>query len=663
MRFVRPALLVAIFIAPLFAYAQGTPVLSQPFPAQTLAPGGAAVMLDVRNYITVPGVTGTKFAKFDTVFGPFSVQLRDDAAPRHVANFLAYVQTRAYDTSFIHRSASLEGGPVSIVQGGGYTPPIPPVTIPKLAPIALEYNLPNARGTLAAARTTDVNSATSEWYFNVRDNSTILGTSNGGGYSVFGSVLGGGMTVVDQIAALPRFNGGGAFGEIPLRNFSSGDVAVANLVSINSVREATLFPTGGGTSVIDLSMQNSAPNVVSVLLSGSSLTLTPVGSGNATVTVRATDVHGAAAEGSFTVRVAGGAPVFQSQPISQTIAASSTLVLSAPATAAGSYQWKRNGADVPGATSATLVVKSVTAADAGAYVVSVANDLATITSEPANVSVVTTTNPGRLINLSILTPLAAGETMTMGTVLGGSGTSGTKPVLARAAGPSLSQLGVTGFLPDPTMTLISSGTTVASNNDWGGNAALSAAFTEAGAFAYTSAASRDAAIFQPGLAPGNYTVQVSDTGTGTGTVIAELYDSSGAAQTATTPRLINVSVLKQISASGLTAGFVVGGSTAKGVLIRAVGPTLGTLFGIGGAMADPQLKLFAGSNMIASNDDWGGLLEISSAADSVGAFRLTSVSSKDAVLLLSLPPGNYTAQVNGASSGTGTAIIEVYEVP
>jgi hypothetical protein len=261
--------------------------------------------------------------------------------------------------------------------------------------------------------------------------------------------------------------------------------------------------------------------------------------------------------------------------------------------------------------------------------------------------------------------------MTIGTVLGGAGTSGSKPLLARAVGPSLAQLGVNGFLPDPTMMLVNTGVspivTVATNNDWAGATSLANAFAAVGAFAYASATSKDAAIFQPSLSPGNYTVQVSDAGNGSGTVIAELYDASGTAFTPATPRLVNVSVLKQISPDGaLTAGFVVGGSTAKTVLVRAVGPTLGAApFGLGGTMPDPQLKLFNSAQaVVATNDDWGGDAQLTSAASRVGAFALIAPSSKDAVLLLTLAPGNYTAQASpaGGTAG-GTAIVEIYEVP
>jgi hypothetical protein len=279
-----------------------------------------------------------------------------------------------------------------------------------------------------------------------------------------------------------------------------------------------------------------------------------------------------------------------------------------------------------------------------------------------------------LINLSILTPLAATESMTMGTVLGGAGTSGPKPLLARAVGPSLAPFGITTFLPSPTLTLNfttpNPAVVVATNASWGGGTTLSNTFAAVGAFPFTSTGSKDSAIFQQNLQPGNYTVQVSDAGSGSGTVIAELYDATAAGSFfANTPRLVNVSVLKQIATgSSLTAGFVIGGSAAKTVLIRAIGPGLASVGVTSGTMVDPQLTLnntsVSPAVVVATNNDWGGDPAISATASRVGAFAVNNGTSKDAMLLVTLAPGNYTAQV-GPASGTagGTAIVEVYEVP
>ncbi|MBL9203125.1 MAG: hypothetical protein JNL39_21630, partial [Opitutaceae bacterium] len=278
------------------------------------------------------------------------------------------------------------------------------------------------------------------------------------------------------------------------------------------------------------------------------------------------------------------APFISRQPASHAIEPAGTVVFSVGvvATPAPTFQWRFNNANLAGQTGATLVIVGAGPANAGDYTVVVTNSGGTATSAPAALTVAgASSNPGRLSNLSILTPLNAGETMTMGAVLGGAGTSGAKPLLVRAAGPSLAPLGVASFLPDPTMSLIrtsvSPAVTVATNDDWGGTAVLSAVFTSVGAFAFSAPTSRDAAIFQPALASGGYTVEVKDAGTGTGTIIAELYDATPTgAFSSTTPRVVNVSVLKTIAVgTSLTAGFVVGGAASKTVLIRAIGPALG----------------------------------------------------------------------------------------
>jgi hypothetical protein len=117
-------------------------------------------------------------------------------------------------------------------------------------------------------------------------------------------------------------------------------------------------------------------------------------------------------------------------------------------------------------------------------------------------------------------------------------------------------------------------------------------------------------------------------------------------------------------AAQLITGFVIQGATPKNVLIRAVGPTLGTL-GVAGALADPQIKLFSGASVeLGGNNDWStnaNLPDIASASAAVFAFPLPA-GSKDAVLLTTLPPGNYTIQISGVNGATGVALAEVYDV-
>lgn len=130
-------------------------------------------------------------------------------------------------------------------------------------------------------------------------------------------------------------------------------------------------------------------------------------------------------------------------------------------------------------------------------------------------------------------------------------------------------------------------------------------------------------------------------------------------------KLLNISSrgLVGTGANLLIAGFVVGGSTPKTVLVRASGPALAASpFNVPGTLADPQLQLYSGSSLLASNDGWGGGAPIVAAAAAVGAFAWSDPGSNDSALLMTLSPGAYTAVVSGASGDTGVSLVEVYDV-
>jgi uncharacterized protein (DUF1800 family) len=132
-------------------------------------------------------------------------------------------------------------------------------------------------------------------------------------------------------------------------------------------------------------------------------------------------------------------------------------------------------------------------------------------------------------------------------------------------------------------------------------------------------------------------------------------------------RLANLSTRSQVGSGGnvLTVGFTITGTAKKSVLIRGVGPGLANVGFTTGTVADPKLTLFSGSTPIASNDDWGtatGTTEVTAATfTSVGAFALPA-GSKDAVILTSLDPGGYTAQMSSGTGTTGLGIVEIYEM-
>lgn len=359
-------------------------------------------------------------------------------------------------------------------------------------------------------------------------------------------------------------------------------------------------------------------------------------------------------------------PAITAQPVAQTVALGGTVALNVTATGTAlAYQWKLNGAAISGATDSTYLLTRATTAHAGTYTVTITNPAGTVTSAAAALTVSATADLGRIVNLSIRTAAGTGaQTLIVGAALGGLGTSGTKPVLLRAVGPALTAYGVTGALADPQLTLFSGSTTLATNDNWAGDAQLVAISAQVGAFAFPSATSKDAALFRPALASGSYTMQLAGVGSTTGTALAELYDATPAASfTTTTPRLTNVSARTQVGTGSdiLIAGFVIGGTGNCTVLLRAVGPALAS-YGVTGTLADPQLALYNSSALIRANDDWAGSPTLASTFTTVGAFALDP-ASKDAALLVTLPPGSYTVQVSGTAATTGVALVEIYEVP
>ena len=173
--------------------------------------------------------------EFQTVLGNFQVNLFDETTPITVANFLDYVNNGAYTDSIIHRS--VDG---FVIQGGGFffDGELPIETIIPNPAILNEPALSNVRGTIAMAKLAgNENSATSQWFFNLVDNSLSLDPQNGG-FTVFGVVLGDGMDVVDAISDVPVFDIDGlTFTTIPLRDVTDpeADPDENNFVIVSSV--------------------------------------------------------------------------------------------------------------------------------------------------------------------------------------------------------------------------------------------------------------------------------------------------------------------------------------------------------------------------------------------------------------------------------------------
>ena len=132
--------------------------------------------------------------------GELVIELYDQYAPITVANFLAHVNVSFYRNTLVHRVDR-----DFVVQGGGYHPGMVRKPSP-FAPILLEdrTELSNLRGTIAMARSSDPNSATSEWFLNVRDNPGLDGTSAKRGYAIFGKIISG-LPVLDAMNIVPVY--------------------------------------------------------------------------------------------------------------------------------------------------------------------------------------------------------------------------------------------------------------------------------------------------------------------------------------------------------------------------------------------------------------------------------------------------------------------------
>lgn len=276
----------------------------------------------------------------------------------------------------------------------------------------------------------------------------------------------------------------------------------------------------------------------------------------------------------------------------------------------------------------------------------------------------------RLTNLSCRAQVGTGANLLIaGFVVGGQESSDADPLLIRGSGPALVPFSVPGTLPDPELQLYSTapgGGLLATNTGWAGASAISAEAAELGAFAWSEPTSHDTALLV-NLPIGSYTANIFGESGDSGVALAEVYDATPVGgYTFGSPRLINLSARTKVGTGGdiLIAGFVIGGSTPKTVLIRASGPALAP-FGLTGTLSDPSLSVFGsvpGSAALATNTGWGADPGIQTAAAWVGAFSWGALATPDSAILITLASGAYTAQVSGAGGDSGVALVEVYEV-
>ena len=339
------------------------------------------------------------------------------------------------------------------------------------------------------------------------------------------------------------------------------------------------------------------------------------------------------------------------------------------------YQWLLNGAPIPGATSPILSLTNVDTSRVGTYTAVITSAAGVATSDPATLTLSNVTT--RLANISTRGQTSAGANVLIGGFVVNAPAGQTRQMLIRVVGPTLSgaPFNLANTLNNPALALYvgTNQNPALTNDNWGTQAAGAAqvqaiqqATNRAAAFALQPN-SRDAAILAT-LPAGSYTVQ-AQIGPGStnnaGLVLIEVYDVTQGGPAA--PKAINVSTRGAVGtgANSLIAGFVVTGQVSRRMLIRGAGPTLANL-GVPGVLADPILTLSAQSTgqVLRTNDNWGTGDEapiIASAASAAGAFPFPA-GSRDAAMIVMLPPGAYTVQLAGVGGGTGVGIVEVYDV-
>jgi phospholipase/lecithinase/hemolysin len=227
--------------------------------------------------------------------------------------------------------------------------------------------------------------------------------------------------------------------------------------------------------------------------------------------------------------------------------------------------------------------------------------------------------------------------------------SQSKKVIVRALGPTLGTLGVSGTLTDPTITIVNSGNVVvASNDDWRNTQEAQIA-----ASGFAPPNDLESAIIAT-LPPGSYSAVVSGKNGGTGIGLVDVYELD-----ATT------SVFQDLSTRGfvgtgdnvLIGGLIIGNGEQPVIVVRAIGPTLGS-FGITQPLQDPILEVRdANGGLISFDNDWQD-----NTPTAVKAALLQPQDSRESAVVLSLPAGNYTAIVRGKNGTTGVALVEAYRL-
>jgi cyclophilin family peptidyl-prolyl cis-trans isomerase len=275
-------------------------------PTQTIAVGQASETIDltadIRDSAVPSGDTVVDMAtNLKAPYNSIPIELTDAATPKTVANFLQYVDSGAYANTIIHRSV-----PDFIIQGGGYT--TDGAQIDQFAAVPSEAateTLTNVEGTIAMAQPAGgAGTATSQWFFNLADNTVLDGTEDGGPFTVFGKVLYKGLDTLNDIANLPIVNDEAniAWSTLPVQSGTNGatvpSVAADDLVIVKPV----VVPGG-----VNYSVASSDPSIASATVTDGVLSFSAVNPGTTKITVTGTDLGGKRVTSTFALDVTGTA--------------------------------------------------------------------------------------------------------------------------------------------------------------------------------------------------------------------------------------------------------------------------------------------------------------------------------------------------------------------
>ena len=241
--------------------------------------------------------------------------------------------------------------------------------------------------------------------------------------------------------------------------------------------------------------------------------------------------------------------------------------------------------------------------------------------------------------------------------------NGTDPkrVLIRGIGPSLSGVGVA--LSDPTLELHQGSTTIVTNDNWKTRSDGTSQQAEIEATTIPPTNDLESAIVMT-LNPGAYTAILAGKNGATGVGLVEVFDLTADANS----KQANISTRAFVSTDNnvLIGGFIIGGSGSGGapVVVRAIGPSLGSA-GVQGALQDPTLALHdANGALTATNDNWKTNDQSQQSQEiAVRATALPPANDLESAIVAVLPPGPHTAIVRGKNNTSGVALVEVFRLP